>query len=168
MKRQRKYNHSKVRAGYPYDYKEICNLFNVDISTVRRMRQQGLEVIDPNRKPCLVLGKELIRFLKKRKSDRKIKLKSGEFNCRKCRAARRSVNNRITIVMSGILFSKGNHKAEIIGKCHVCDSQVQLFSSERIIKKMISNSQILLDQGIRLKWTTGNAINARFRSVYYE
>jgi hypothetical protein len=116
----------------------------------------------------LVLGKELIKFLKQKKAKRKIELKRGEFNCRRCRAARRSRNNRITIVVNKAEFSRGNHKVDILGKCEVCDLQVRLFSSERTVRKMISAGQIILEHGNSIKWSAGNSINASFSGGHHE
>jgi len=165
---KRNYNHKKVRAGYPYNYKEICLLFNISLWTVNRWRREGLNVIDPHRTPCLVLGKELIRFLKKRKSDRKINLTTGEFNCRRCCAARRSVDNKIMIVMNGIEFSPGNHKADIVGTCEVCKGHLHLFSSERVITKLVNTTRIVLDHEKSIKWSAGSTINASFQGGDHE
>jgi len=167
-KQKRSHNHRQVRSGYPYTYREISTLFGVTLSTVHRWRRQGLQVIDESSTPRLVLGKELIRFLNQRKTKRQIKLKPGEFNCRRCRAARRSIGDRITIVMHRAEFSPGNHKAEILGRCEVCGLQVRLFSSEKTVRGMIGAGKIILEHGKGIKWDAGSSINASFSGVHHE
>jgi len=138
---------------------------NVDISTVQRWHKKGLKVLDEHQRPYLVLGKDLISFLKKQKAKRKTILSEGEFMCTHCRKARRSKNDEILIVMSDAEFSVGNRKADIVGVCETGGSRLRLFSSERKIKEMLNKGQILLPQGKRLIWSATKPVNARFRRI---
>jgi len=161
----RRYNISLVKRNHCYDFKEIKNLFHIDISTVRRWHRNGLKVLDEHQRPYLVLGKDLIHFLKKRKAERKTKLLVGEFNCFRCQRARRSKNDEILIVMSDAEFSAGNRKADIVGLCEIDGLKIHLFSSERKITEMINEGQILLPHGKRLLWSATKPLNAWFRRI---
>ena len=161
----KRYNITLIKRNHCYTFQEIAKLFHLDISTPRRWYKQGLKVLDEHQRPYLVLGKDLISFLKKQKAKRKTILSEGEFMCTHCRKARRSKNDEILIVMSDAEFSAGNRKADIVGVCETCGLEFRLFSSERKIKEMLKKGQILLPQGVRLIWSATKPINARFRRI---
>lgn len=164
----RNYNHRLVKRKHVYDFKEIARLFNVHVCTVRRWHKKGLKVLDENQRPYLVLGKELISFIKKQKAKRRISLSVGEFMCTKCGKARRSKNDLIKISFRESKFSTTNRKADIVGVCEQCKRKLNLFSSENKIKEMLNKEQIELAHGERLSCSTTNAVNARFKRKYYE
>jgi len=161
----KRYNLSLIKRNACYTFTEIAKLFHLDISSPQRWYKQGLKVLDEHQRPYLVLGKDLISFLKKQKVQRKITLSEGEFMCTHCRKARRSKNDEILIVMSDAEFSVGNRKANIVGVCETGGSRLRLFSSERKIKEMLKKGQILLPQGVRLIWSATKPVNAWFRRI---
>jgi hypothetical protein len=78
-------NHRFVKIHRNYTVEEIANLFNLHKNTVRLWIKNGLSTIDDKR-PMLILGNDLIAFLKVRRSKNKQKCKPGELYCVRCRA----------------------------------------------------------------------------------
>jgi len=159
---KRKYNTSLIKKKHLYTYHEIKVLFKTTISTIRRWRRRGLKVIDQNKRPLLIIGFELFRFLNKLNNSRKTVVKSEEFNCFRCKVARRSEDNSIILKMRESKSSENNHYADIIGHCERCGLRFRKFSSERDIKRMIKNETIILRHRQSLKWSPDSPLNARF------
>ena len=68
---------------------EAARLFRVHKNTVRGWLGAGLPKID-DRRPILILGRELARFLHARREGRRQRCQADEFYCFRCRAPRRS------------------------------------------------------------------------------
>lgn len=160
--KKRTYNIGNIRKKYLYTYEEICDLFKIDVSTLRRWIRKGLQAINKNSRPVLIYGKDIYDFLNKRQKKRRVRLKSGEFFCTHCQKAYRSTNDKVLIQVCEEKFSENNHKAYIFGTCKRCGSQFRLFSSERKIKKMIQERQLIVEHGERLIWNQTNSCNACF------
>ena len=73
-KKKRKYNPNLVRSRRSYTLEEIAEIYTLHIRTVQDWHINGLKSIDPNRKPLLVLGEEIRRYLKQKSQKRKHKL----------------------------------------------------------------------------------------------
>ena len=80
-------NHRLVKIHRSYTVEEIAGLFDIHKNTVRHWVKEGLATIDDKR-PILILGQVLIRFLQARRSKNKQKCKPGELYCVRCRARR--------------------------------------------------------------------------------
>ena len=64
---------------------DIARLFDVHKNTVRSWLKQGLAAID-DRRPILILGQELSRFLRERRQKAKKTCGPGRIYCIACRA----------------------------------------------------------------------------------
>jgi hypothetical protein len=64
---------------------EIAHMFGIHKNTVRSWLNLGLAAID-NRRPILILGRELSRFLHERRQKAKKSCGPGRFYCVACRA----------------------------------------------------------------------------------
>lgn len=80
-------NHRRVKIHRSYTVEEIAGLFEIHKNTVRNWLKNGLTAIDNNR-PTLILGNDLVEFLKKRRTKNKQACKPGEFYCVRCRRPR--------------------------------------------------------------------------------
>lgn len=68
-----------------YSVEEIAALFGVHRNTVRQWIKQGLPKID-DRRPMLILGRDLEAFLQARRTRNKRTCQPGELYCVRCRA----------------------------------------------------------------------------------
>ena len=87
MPGSRRHNPHAVKLNRSYTVDEVARALGVSKPTIRRwISKDGLPVIDDKR-PILILGSDLIDFLKARTRPRS-RCGPGECYCVKCRAAR--------------------------------------------------------------------------------
>lgn len=106
---RRKFNWKLVRRELSYSVREICALFHVHPNTVLRWMRSGLRRID-ERRPFMIHGSELIRYLKEAQASRRIQCGPSEFFCTTCREPRLPwegildvhVRNKKLLTLSGI------------------------------------------------------------------
>lgn len=84
----RRLNPHLAKIHRNYSVEDIADLFGVHKNTVRRWINQGLPTID-DRRPILVLGRDLREFLRARRARNKRPCRLGEFYCFRCRVPRR-------------------------------------------------------------------------------
>jgi hypothetical protein len=75
---------AKIHRNYTVD--EIANLFGVHKNSVRNWVKGGLPTSD-DRRPMLILGRDLVAFLHARRVKNKRPCQPGEIYCMRCRAA---------------------------------------------------------------------------------
>ena len=80
-------NPRRVKIHRSYTVEEVARLFGVHKTTVRGWLKDGLPRID-GRRPILILGRELARFLHARRERRRQRCRAGELYCFRCRAPR--------------------------------------------------------------------------------
>lgn len=78
-------NHRLVKIHRSYTVEETAELFGIHKNTVRAWVKAGLAPSDEMR-PMLILGRELVAFLQRRRAKRKRPCNPGEIYCVRCRA----------------------------------------------------------------------------------
>jgi hypothetical protein len=74
----------RVKIHRNYTVGEAARLFDIHKNTVRGWIKSGLPTID-DRRPFLILGRDLARFLFNRRHQRKQRCRSGQLYCLRCR-----------------------------------------------------------------------------------
>lgn len=143
MAAKRKYNTRLIKATWPYEVQEIADLFGVHKNAVLRWLKEGLHA-DATRRPYLIRGDELIRFLDNRQQSKKQKCAPTEFFCFKCRAPR--------WVYEGIadLTIESPTRFRIKGLCAVCGTPVNKVQGIKNLPKIESSFHVQQREGWHL------------------
>ena len=112
-----RYNHRKAKTRRNYTVDEIADVFGVHKGTVRNWIKCGLQVMDKKR-PTLIMGLELRRFLEKKRTKNKRKCKPGEIFCVKCREPRLPANMKVNYK------PLSDTQGFLIGLCQVCEISI--------------------------------------------
>ena len=124
--RRRALNPRLIKRDLTYTVDEIAQLYAIHANTVRHWLAGGLHPID-SRRPILIHGGDLIAYLRKKRSVRRVRCELGEFYCFKCRDARRP---RASLV---IVKWQSERLCRLIGHCDVCGTQMFKAASVRTI-----------------------------------
>ena len=106
---------AKIHRNYTVD--EIAKLYGVHKNSVRSWVKGGLPTTD-DRRPMLILGRDLVAFLHARRSKNKRPCQPGEIYCMRCRSAQRPAGDMAEY--QAITHTTGN----LIGICPCCDSMM--------------------------------------------
>ena len=123
-RRRRTYNVRLIRRNLSYSINEIAELFALHPQAVRQWLKAGLQTID-DRKPILIHGTELIRFLTERQSARKQRCQPDQFFCCQCRVPKRP---RAGLVSVQVLNER---QLNLAGHCEDCGSPMNQLGSVR-------------------------------------
>ncbi|MBT4153371.1 MAG: hypothetical protein HOE53_01855 [Candidatus Magasanikbacteria bacterium] len=120
-----KYNVGLIRSKASYSIGEIAQLYSIDRRTCGRWLREGLKPIDIEKKPLLIMGKELKKFFKEKQQSQKSKLNEDEYFCFKCRKPRTAYEGSERIVETGKTVGKNKVNQQMKkAKCRVCKSKM--------------------------------------------
>jgi Helix-turn-helix domain len=102
----------KIHRNYSVD--EIARLFGIHKNTVRNWLKRGLGAID-DRRPTLILGRELLRFLQERRQRAKQSCGPGRIFCIACRAPKVPAGKIAECILTG------PRTGNLCGICPDCD-----------------------------------------------
>ena len=128
-KRKRTYNLRLIKATWPYSVREIADLYDVHKNLVLRWLKEGLQA-NRDKRPPLVRGDELARFLSVRQQSRKRKCAATEFFCFKCRAPREAYLGIADVVIE----SPSRFRLKAI--CTVCSTAVNKMQGIEKLQKI--------------------------------
>ena len=104
----------KIKSNRSYTVEEAANVLLVGQQTVRAWTKAGLPTLS-DRRPILILGSALRKYLKERAVKAKQPIAEDEFYCMSCKAPRKPMGMMVDFVV--ISDSKGR----IVGICDVCE-----------------------------------------------
>ncbi len=134
----KKINISLIKQRSLYTTQELADLLKVHPRTVQAWKKEGMQPLELNKRPYQYLGLHVKNFLSARQQGKRKKLKINQFYCLKCKRETVSEPGALKYVIYDKELGNGNRRAEITGRCSVCETLVNRFSSDKIIAKMIS------------------------------
>lgn len=124
-----KYNIRLIKSRRSYSMTQISSLLNIDRKTCHRwLKKEGLRLIEQNVNPILVMGSDLIDFLKKKRAERRVILSDGQFYCLKCHKSVGAKAGSKKTIKTGKKIGKNNSdQYKKTGVCEVCNTRVNRF-----------------------------------------
>jgi excisionase family DNA binding protein len=104
-----------VRIHRSYSVEEAAKLLHVHKNTVREWLRHGLPAID-QRRPLLILGRELASFLDRRRRANKRPCAPGQIYCVRCRCPQAPAGSIADYLPMTATVG------DLIGMCPVCDA----------------------------------------------
>jgi predicted transcriptional regulator len=155
MKR-RNPNHRLVKIHRSYTVEEIAALFGIHKNTVRQWVKGELATVDDKR-PILILGLDLVDFLKTRRTKNKQKCKPGELYCVRCRAPKKPAGDMADYIP--ITDKIGN----LVAICPDCDAIMNRHVSLAKIEQVRGKIDINFPEAVRHIIDRANpAVNSDF------
>jgi hypothetical protein len=142
-KRKRTYNVRLIKATWPYSVQEIAALFCVHKNAVLRWLKEGLQA-NRDKRPYLIRGDELARFLTARQQTRKRKCTVTEFFCLKCHTQREAYMGIADVVID----SPSRFRLKAL--CEVCSTAVNKVQGIDKLQKIQSTFHVQQLTGLHL------------------
>jgi hypothetical protein len=114
---KRRPNPRLAKIHRSYTVEEVSALYGVHKNTVREWIRRGLPTMN-DRRPMLILGRELSAFLYARRSENKRPCKPGEIYCVRCRSPQRPAGDMADYEV--VTETLGN----LIGICPSCEAMI--------------------------------------------
>ena len=123
------YNFNKIISKRSYNSTELSDSFGIHRKTFRRwVKYEDLRVVEIGVSPVLVMGADLIEFIKKKRLKRKMPVKENEFLCFKCHKVVKAETGSEKIIKTGKRIGKDNHEQlRKIGICECCGTEVSKY-----------------------------------------
>lgn len=116
-----KYNLRKIRKRRSYTAKEIAGLFGLHPRTVQQwVSRENLKPVEGSCSPYFIYGEDLANFLANKKQKHKCTLQEDDFYCIRCRTARKSLPNKVTLTETDTKVGKEKYKLIKNGICEIC------------------------------------------------
>lgn len=148
---------AKIHRNYTVE--EVANLFGIHKNTVRAWINAGLPLCDDKR-PVLILGRELSAFIQARRVKNKRPCQPGEMYCLRCRMPQKPAANMVDY--QPISDTMGN----LIGLCSCCESIMNRRVSLAKIPLIRGQMEITFPQAEKhIGDNTHASLNSDFRGV---
>ena len=132
-------NPRRVKIHRNYTVDEVARLFGIHENTVRSWIKSGLKTID-DRRPTLILGRDLAAFLHNRRQTHRQRCLPGQLYCMRCRAPRAPARGVADYVP--ITSNSGNLRAV----CNVCGSRMFRRAAREKIYTVAKNIEVAIPQ----------------------
>jgi excisionase family DNA binding protein len=135
----KRFDPRRVKIHRSYTVEEAANLLGVHKNTVRGWLKAGLPAVD-RRRPILILGRHLSRFLHARRKEKSKRCRPGEFYCLRCRAPKTTVAHKAEYLP--ITGTSGNLR----GTCSDCGARIYRRVSMEKLAIVAGDLQITVPQ----------------------
>jgi hypothetical protein len=152
-KRRRTYNVRLIKRTWPYSVQEIASLFRVHKNAVLRWLEEGLRA-NTDKRPYLIRGDELARFLSARQKGRKHECAAHQFFCFKCRAPREAYMGIVDIAI------RSPTRFNIKSVCAECGIAMNKAQGIRNLQKMLASFHVQQLTGEHLLARTDPSVNS--------
>ena len=150
-------NHRRVKIRRTYTVGEIARLLAIHKNTVREWIKAGLPTID-DRRPILILGSDLIAFLRARRARKKRPCSPGQMYCFRCRAAKFPAGDMAEYI--AITEKVGN----LTAICPDCNSMMHRLVSKAKLEDFRAKMDIPFPQALRRLIESGQpSVNSDLR-----
>jgi excisionase family DNA binding protein len=153
VRRKRRYNVRLIKATWPYSVHEIAELLGVHKNAVLRWLREGLSA-NRDRRPFLIRGDELARFLRARQADKRQKCTVTQFYCFKCRAPREVYLSIVDVVI------ETPSRLRLKALCSVCSTLVNKVQRVRDLEKIRSQFNVQELEGEHLLGSAHPSLNS--------
>ncbi len=135
-------NPRQIKIHRSYTVEEAASLLDVHKNTVREWIKRGLPTVD-DRRPMLILGRDLFEFLQEKKTKSKRPCTASEIYCVKCRAPKIPAEGMVEYQPT--TESLGN----LFGICPDCESGMNRWTSLAKLKPMLKVLGVTLPEGLQ-------------------
>jgi hypothetical protein len=130
---------AKIHRNYTVE--EVAGLFGVHRNTVREWVKRGLPTND-DRRPILILGRDLASFLRARRAKNKRTCKPGEIYCVRCRAPKTPAGEMVDY--QPVTKTLGN----LIAICSDCEAMMYRHVSLAKLEQVRGKLDITMPQAL--------------------
>ena len=146
---------AKIHRNYAVE--EIATLFGVHRNTVRAWVKRGLPTSD-DRRPMLILGRDLVAFLQAQRAKNKRTCQPGEIYCVRCRAPKAPAGAMADY--EALTTTQGN----LIGICPECETIIYRRVSLAKLAQIRGKLDITFPQALRhIGESLQPSVNSDFR-----
>ena len=146
---------AKIHRNYTVE--EIATLFGVHRNTVRAWVKRGLPTSD-DRRPMLILGRDLVAFLQLQRAKNKRTCQPGEIYCVRCRAPKAPAGDMADY--EALTATQGN----LIAICPDCETIIYRRASLAKLAQICGKLDITFPQALRhIGESTQPSVNSDFR-----
>lgn len=146
---------AKIHRNYTVD--EVAALFGVHKNSVRNWVKSGLPIND-DRRPMLILGRDLVAFLQAKRAKNKHPCQPGEIYCVRCRSAQIPAGDMAEY--QPLTATSGN----LVGICPCCESMMYRRVNFATLAQLGANLDITLMQALpHIHESTQPCVNSDLR-----
>lgn len=152
----KRFNPNLIKIHRSYTIEETAKLFGIHKNTVRTWIKDGLEICD-NKKPILILGTQLRKFLQVKRTKHKRKCKQNEIYCVRCKLPQIPAENMAEYKPIN------NLKGCLIAICPTCGSIINKFTSVAKLARIQTQLDITMPKELEHIYESDNSpINCDF------
>lgn len=152
MIRNRRPDWRRIKGKLSYTIDEAARALGIHRNTVRHWVKKGGLPAMTEARPHLILGDDLVAFLRTKRAARKRKCNAGELYCLRCRAPRRPIPGFVEY------RSLTSTRGELVGMCSTCEAILHRFVSTRRVPAIAAEFNLQIE--LRHESLTDSALPA--------